>query len=232
MAFSGFAELIQPPTTELQALKTAIESLTTGRRTAIGSGILQALDAIAEIDPAVAPTISQVTPVPSGAYAPDIIVLLTDGASNTSPLPLDAVQEAADRGVRVYTIGFGTAEGGGFSNCESQYLGNEPLFGGGGADRDGGGGGGGGGWDSHGWGGGGGFRRGIDEEALKKVAALTGGKYYSVESADELQSVFKNLPTNLIVKHETTEISVLFVAIGVLMALLAILLATIWFPLA
>ena len=56
VAFSGYAELIQPPTTDTEALQAAIESLATGRRTAIGSGILKALDAIAEIDPAVAPS--------------------------------------------------------------------------------------------------------------------------------------------------------------------------------
>src|SRR5262249_43423538 len=51
VAFSGFAELIQPPTTDQGALEAAVNSLTTGRRTAIGSGILKSLDAIAEIDP-------------------------------------------------------------------------------------------------------------------------------------------------------------------------------------
>jgi len=40
VAFSGFAEIIQPPTTDQEALQSAIESLLVGRRTAIGSGIL------------------------------------------------------------------------------------------------------------------------------------------------------------------------------------------------
>ena len=52
VAFSGFAELIQPPTTDQEALQAAIDSLTFGRRTAIGSGILKSIDAIAEIDKA------------------------------------------------------------------------------------------------------------------------------------------------------------------------------------
>src|SRR5205085_4743698 len=90
-----------------------------GRRTAIGSGILKAIDAIAEIDKNVAPSVDdrtpavKPTPVPKGAYAPDIIVLLTDGVSNAGPRPLDAAQQAVDRGVRVYTIGFGTENGAG-----------------------------------------------------------------------------------------------------------------------
>src|SRR6185436_12235515 len=117
VAFAGFAELVQAPTTDQEVLQDAVASLLTGRRTAIGSGILKGLDAIAAIDPAVpasddelAPGIT-VTPVPKGAYAPDIIVLLTDGVSNAGPLPLEAAQQAADRGVRVYTIGFGTENG-------------------------------------------------------------------------------------------------------------------------
>ena len=56
VAFSGFAEEIQPPTTDQEALQAAVESLTPGRRTAIGSGILKAIDAIAEVDKNVAPS--------------------------------------------------------------------------------------------------------------------------------------------------------------------------------
>ena len=245
VAFSTFAELIQPPTTDQEVLQDTIQSLTVGRRTAIGSGILKALDGIAEVDKAVAPSVSDTAsgneppPVPKGAYAPDIIVLLTDGASNTGPLPLDAAQQAADRGVRVYTIGFGTANGGDFSYCDMRFRGNERLGGngqfGGGGQFGGSGQFGGGGGQSGGGGqfGGqfGGFRRGIDEETLKKIADVTGGTYYSAESAGELQNVFQSLPTYLITKHETTEISVAFAAVGALLAAAAILLALAWNPL-
>ena len=66
---------------------------------------------------------------------------------------------------------------------------------------------------------------------MKQIATMTGGAYYSAESADELQTVFKNLPTSLIVKHQTLEISVFFTALGALLALLAVLLALLWQPL-
>jgi len=221
VAFSGFAELVQPPTTDSEALQAAVESLLTGRRTAVGSGILQSLDAIADIDKNVAPSMTDTapgvapTPVPKGAYAPDIIVLLTDGASNAGPLPLDAAQQAADRGVRVYTIGFGTEHGSEFPNCGQQFQ--SGGFGGGGF--------GGGGF------GGGGFRRGIDEDTLKQIADVTGGTYYAAESAGELQNVFQNLPTYLIMKHEISEISVVFTAIGALLAAIAVGLSLLWHPL-
>src|SRR5881397_2182886 len=58
VAFAGFAEVIQPPTNDPEALQAAVESLTTGRRTAFGSGILTSLDAIAEIDKSVAPSVT------------------------------------------------------------------------------------------------------------------------------------------------------------------------------
>ena len=50
VAFAGFAELIQPPTTNGRLLEDAIASLIPARRTAIGSAILRSIDAIAEID--------------------------------------------------------------------------------------------------------------------------------------------------------------------------------------
>ena len=231
VAFSGFAAIIQPPTTDQNALLNALSSLTTGRRTAIGSGILTAIDAISQVDPSVPESVIdgragvEPAPVPKGDYASDIIVLLTDGASNAGPDPLDAAQQAADRGVRVYTIGFGTAEGGGLSaECAAQFIGREP-----GANQPfpgRGGFGGGGGQGSPG-----GFNRGIDEQTLTDVADTTGAKYYPAESAADLESVFANLPTTLITKHEVVELSVGFVAgAGVLVAL-AFLLGRAWRPL-
>jgi Ca-activated chloride channel family protein len=159
--------------------------------------------------------------LPRGAYAPAIIVLLTDGASNAGPLPVEAAAEAAARGIRIYTIGFGTEDPNSERPpCGLQMVGNEP------ADQFGFGGFGGGGG-----GGGGGFRRAIDEETLLAVAEATGGTYYPASSAAELHTVFQNLPTNLITKHEIMEISVLFVALGTVLVALAILLGQAWRPL-
>jgi len=219
VAFAGFAETIQSPTTDQEALQVAIEGLNTARRTAIGSGILEAIDAIAEADPNVAPSVrtfsgaADPAPVPEGQYVPNTIVLLTDGASNSGPAPLSAAQQAADRGVRVYTIGFGTSdENVSMPFCGSRFQ-NDGLFGGGTGF------------------GGGFFQRGIDEVTLQQVAALTGGEYYAATSANELVAVFENLPSYFITRTETTEISVAFAALGALLAALAIGLALWWQPL-
>jgi Ca-activated chloride channel family protein len=219
VAFAGFAELIQPPTTDQRLLENAISYLAPARRTAIGSAILRSLDAISEVDSRIPATKlnssgDQVRPPTTPAeYSPHIIVLLTDGASNAGPIPLSAAQQAADRGVRIYTIGFGTDH-----NNSPMDCGNGDPFGG---FEFGGGGG----------FGGGGFYLQIDEGTLKEVANLTGGKYYSATSASELNKVFRDLPTYVIATHETTEISVFFAAFAALMSLLAIVLALRWHPL-
>jgi Ca-activated chloride channel family protein len=219
VAFSGFAELIQAPTTDRQLLEDALDSFLTGRRTAVGSGIVAAIDAIAEIDPDVAPAVGSYssaippTPVVQGDYAPAIIVVLTDGASNAGVEPADAAQQAADRGLRIFTIGFGTEVGEPVApQCGPSFLGREPTGGGG-------------------FGGGGGFRRGIDEDTLKLVAQMTGGQYFPAESASELQTVLLGLPTATIMSNEVVELSVGFAGVGGLLTLLALGLSQRWRPL-
>ncbi|CAG0961105.1 hypothetical protein ANAEL_00633 [Anaerolineales bacterium] len=210
VAFAGFAVLIQPPTTDQELLETAIRNLSTARRTAIGEGILMSLDAIAEIDDSTTSPYSGVEqiPVTGGEYIPAIVVLLTDGVSTTGIDPLTAAQFAVDRGVRVYTIGFGTDNNTSIPNCG--FRGN----------------------DQFGWGGGGGnrFSREIDEATLIQVSDMTGGSYHLASSADELQDVFRNLPTQLITITETTEVSVMFVLIGALLTALAVVLSILWRP--
>ncbi len=214
VAFAGFAELVQPPTKDKTLLANAITNLTPARRTAIGSAILRSIDAIAEIDDRIAPTQfdASVQPVPEGEFAPHIIVLLTDGSSNAGPSPFTAASEALARGIRVYTIGFGTATDQSFLDCgdlfrdeyDYQGFGFAPSLG----SRD--------------------HRLQIDETTLKLVADLTGGSYYYAASAGELQNVFSNLPTYLVVTRETTEISALFNALAVLLILLAFFLSLRW----
>ena len=210
VAFAGFAVLVQPPTTDQDLLETAIKNLSTARRTAIGEGILMSLDAISEIDDSITSPYSgiETAPLPAGEYVPAIIVLLTDGVSTTGTHPLLAAQLSGDRGVRVYTIGFGTDNNNSIPNCGFQSP--DQFSGGGGGSR---------------------FRREIDEETLKQVSDMTGGSYHLASSANELQDVFRNLPTQLMTVTQTTEVSVMFVVIGALLVTLAIALSIIWHPL-
>ena len=120
VSFTDNASMVQAPTVDREPVLAAIKRLQAQRGTAVGRGLLTSLDAIfdsnlsQQID--VAPN-SRQTPVPSappaakGQFAPAIVVLLTDGESNVGPDPLDMAKLAADRGVRVYTIGVGSPEG-------------------------------------------------------------------------------------------------------------------------
>jgi Ca-activated chloride channel family protein len=72
---------------------------------------------------------------------------------------------------------------------------------------------------------------GIDQESLEGIASMTGGEYYAASSAGELQKVFDNLPTLLVTREETLEISVAFAALAALLVTGAVLLSQLWHPL-
>lgn len=218
VAFSGYAEMIQLPTTDQEALRVAIESLTLGRGTGLGRGILRSIDMIAKVDERIQASgslsggdpmeiIPQTALPPGGVYAPAIVVLLTDGVNTTGPGPVEAAQEAATRGIRTYPIGFGSVNPEEIQLDPNGGQGGDPSV----ATR---------------W-----FRRGLDEETLRMVAAMTGGEYYAAESASELNEVFQNLPTNLITRVETTEITVFFAAAAALLVTFAVGLGLVWRPL-
>jgi Ca-activated chloride channel family protein len=222
VVFAGFAELVVPPTSDRELLLDEVRNLRTARYTAIGSAILRSLDAIAEVNDEVAPVEAFILgSTESGdgfadaflspEVQPDIIVLLTDGASNRGTLPLDAAQAAVDRGIRIYTIGFGTPRGL-RSNCTLRQLGGFEFGFGGGFGR----------------GGQGGFRRALDEATLQQIAEMTRGEYYLAESAEELVDVFETVPARLEITQDKTEVSVVLVITGALLAFAALVLAQLW----
>ena len=226
--FSGFAELAVPPTTERAELIATIDSVTTGRGTAIGGAMLKGLDAIAEVNPAVQPVgdVYALDDVPDGSpppaesappsddYVPDIIVLLTDGRNTRGIEPLDAAPHAVERRVRVYTIGFGTTEPSELS-CTREQLGGR-IFGGRG----------------FGAGGGGGFGGFLvaDTDTLMAVAEQTGGAYHAAEDADQLREVFAELPREVATQRQPTEITWMLAALGALLAAAAVAASIRWSP--
>ena len=229
VAFAGFAEIVVPPTNNKVVLKEAINNFTTSIGTAVGSATLKSIDAISEVNDAVEPSAVNIHSVKEGPpledviYQPDIIVVLTDGANSRGPLPLDAAQQAADRQIRVYTIGFGSKNPEQMV-CSPRQLGSDAFSGRFGGDSDGrwGGGSGGSGF--------GGFRRYLllDEPTLKGMAELTGGEYYRAENAEQLFDVFIDLPTEIILQKQRLEISVLFTFLGAILISIAVLLSLRW----
>jgi len=123
VAFSDSGVSVQTPTADQSTVISAIDRLTPQRGTSLAQGIVDSLKviAVAEAGPyannyytnpsaGASPTPSP-TPVPAGTHAPASIVLLSDGENNESPDPIAAAQTAADQGVRIYTIGVGSAAG-------------------------------------------------------------------------------------------------------------------------
>ncbi|HEX7973716.1 MAG TPA: VWA domain-containing protein [Anaerolineales bacterium] len=128
VAFSDNGFAVQAPTNEQEAILASIDRLTPQRGTSLAHGIQASLNTIAlsttsqassgpvagepshltDLTPAPTPS---PTPFPKGTYAPAAIILLTDGENNESPDPLAAAQSAADQGVRIYTVGIGSAAG-------------------------------------------------------------------------------------------------------------------------
>jgi Ca-activated chloride channel family protein len=120
VAFSDSGFTVQAPTYDQEAVLATINRLAPESGTSLANGILASLTTIlaAETEPPPglytnrAPEPTPIpTPVPPGTYTSAVIVLLTDGENNESPDPLDAAQAAADRGVRIYTVGIGSAAG-------------------------------------------------------------------------------------------------------------------------
>jgi len=136
VSFAGAASLVQPPTNNREDLLDALSRMQLQRGTAVGSGILVSLKAIfpdvkfnlntsdpRDVEPREGSAgralgsghgqgaVDEFKPVPPGSYGSAAIILLTDGQTTTGPDPVEASRMAAERGVRVFTIGIGTAAG-------------------------------------------------------------------------------------------------------------------------
>ena len=136
--FAGTAAIVQPPTENHAEVLASIDRFQLQRGTAIGSGIVLSLAAMfpeagielariargrgAGLPPSLsgsafgndareARSQAEFTPVPAGSYDSGAVILLTDGQRTTGPDPIDAAQMAADRGVKIYSVGIGTKEG-------------------------------------------------------------------------------------------------------------------------
>lgn len=132
VAFAGTAALVQSPTNVRADVLSAIDRFQLQRATAIGNAIVVSLATIfpdagidvanmggqsssagASLDgPSDLPASGKpFTPVPPGSYGSAAIILLTDGQTTTGVDPIEAAKLAADRGVRVFTVGVGTPDG-------------------------------------------------------------------------------------------------------------------------
>jgi len=130
VSFAATASVVQYPTQSREDVLNAIDRFQLQRGTAIGSGIIVSLATLfpdAGIDvsglilgesssrrsfgPPRKDAKKEFKPVPPGSYTNGAIILLTDGQRTTGPDALAAAKMAAERGVRVFTVGIGTTKG-------------------------------------------------------------------------------------------------------------------------
>jgi Ca-activated chloride channel family protein len=204
VSIASTAALAQSPTDKRDEVIEAIDRFQLQKGTALGSGVVIALstllpDSGIDVDqvifgrsssrwPNVWKPPEKFEPVPPGSNNTVAIVLLSDGVSNFGPDLAEAGKLAAERGVRVYTVGIGTATGDTLS-----------------VD----------GWS---------MRVRLDEEALKKISTMTHGEYFQASSAGDLKKIYQQLGARLTLgKGRLTEVTALCVAIGALLAMLAVL---------
>ena len=127
VSFAGTAAVVQAPTLSREDVAAAIDRFQMQRATAIGSGLILSL---ATLFPDEGIDLSQITgarampgspeekkakkpftPVEPGSYNSAAVILLTDGQRTAGPDPMEAAKMAAERGVKVFTVGIGTKAG-------------------------------------------------------------------------------------------------------------------------
>lgn len=211
VAFSTSAMIMQDPTISRTSVIEAIDALRPQRFTAVGSGIVAALQAIYPDEP-VAVSLGQPMrsarlgdlkveapkpeappdPVKPGSNTSAVIVLLSDGRTNAGVEPLDAARLAADRGIRVFTVGFGTPTGGIIDF------------------------------------GGGMMRTQLDEETLQAVADMTGARYFHATSEADLKEAYSSLTAQFVSETKRTEVSAAAAAAALILLIVAGALSLRW----
>ena len=199
VAFSDGGLVVQPPTDDRAAISATIDRLEPQSGTSLGQGILAALNALSagtgteESNVDSAQTAPRLESAPGGAFAPAVIVLLTDGENTAPPDSLEAAQTAIEQGVRIYTIGIGSRTG------TAVEIDGFNVF------------------------------TQLDEDALKEIAMVTEGEYFSAENTDDLRRIYEDVDLRFEVKTEETEITSILGGVSMLVLLVGGLLSLTWF---
>lgn len=130
-----------------------------------------------------------------------VVILLTDGVTNSGQVaPLTAAELAKALGIKVYTVGVGSM---GMAPYPMRDHWGNVVF------ED--------------------VKVEIDEEVLKNIASMTGGKYYRATSNDKLESIYSEInaleQTERIIKNHVSyqEQFLLFVLAGILLLIIEII---------
>ena len=130
VTFAGSSQVAQAATLDRASLLAAIDGFQMQTGTAVGNAIVLCLAELfpdhgialgdmtfggqrqgRSLDDKDKPAPKQITPVAPGSYESAAIILLSDGRRTTGIDTLEAAKMAADRGVRIYVVGLGSANG-------------------------------------------------------------------------------------------------------------------------
>lgn len=180
VAFAGVALPTVAPTTDREALTSAIDRLTLAEGTAIGEAIYTAIDLV------------DIERESDDDEVPAAIVVLSDGETTVGRSELDAAAEAAAASLPVSTIAFGTQEGS--IVYEGEVV---PVP--------------------------------ANEGALREVAETTGGQFFAVASAGELQQILDDVGSEVGIETEEREVWEWFLFGGVALLVVAAGASLVWF---
>ncbi|HZB57595.1 MAG TPA: VWA domain-containing protein [Actinomycetota bacterium] len=199
VVFSSEAETLVPPTTDREAVRSALDTLNANGGTAMGDGLARALDVIeaarqeatgggppTTVDPGATP--APTTPDPNAqqpAVPPAVTLLLSDGANSAGGDPFIQAERARQLKVPVYTIALGTA--GGVLRQPNAFGGTriQPVP--------------------------------PDPDSLARIAETSNGRFFEAPSSENLTAVYDSLGSRIGFRMEEREVTVAFTAAGLLL---------------
>ena len=203
VVFSSEAETLVPPTTDREAVRSALDTLNANGGTAMGDGLARALDVIeaarqeatgggngggppTTVDPGATP--APTTPDPNAqqpAVPPAVTLLLSDGANSAGGDPFIQAERARQLKVPVYTIALGTA--GGVLRQPNAFGGTriQPVP--------------------------------PDPDSLARIAETSNGRFFQAPTSDNLTAVYDSLGSRIGFRFEQREVTVAFTAAGLLL---------------
>jgi Ca-activated chloride channel family protein len=152
VVFSGIPILTCPLTTDTETIIRVLNNSRIGMvkldGTAIGDAIMLALSRMKQESKS------------------KIIILLTDGRNNMGQIdPITAAKAAQSMGVKIYTIGCGTATGKSLYIVDDPFWGKRQVY----------------------------LPQDLDEPTLIQIADITNGKYFNVTTKEKMFAVFKEI---------------------------------------
>jgi Ca-activated chloride channel homolog len=202
--FSSEAETLVPPTTDREAVRSALGTLNANGGTAMGDGLARALDVIeaareeatnggagAGGGPPTTADPGTTVPAPTDpnaqqpAVPPAVTLLLSDGANSAGGDPFIQAERARQLRVPVYTIALGTA--GGVLRQPNAFGGTriQPVP--------------------------------PDPDSLARIAETSNGRFFEAPSSQNLTAVYDSLGSRIGFRMEEREVTVAFTAAGLLL---------------